>query len=238
MQVKLWGGRVAAAAAAAAVVCASSAFAGTAPSLPDGGITLDQILDPAGPYQGSFVIKDKLFDIKAFAGTSIMAGDLTFVPVNFGLAGIGFDILGEFIDVPGDGAASGFALEYNVTVLNPNKLISDVELAFNGFAFGENCFTDVNESIFDPNSTDLLDTLNVFASGNVPQDDWVLQDEVVFGDPAGYSTLNIVKDFEIFACDEAGVGVSFIRQTFSQIPGPGAAMLPAVAAIGLLRRRR
>lgn len=210
------------------------------PILPMGGVGFDEILDPNGAFKGAFIVDDKLFEIVAFTpvGSTIDPTMIDIVPVNFGLVGVGFDLQGQFADVPGDGATSGFTLQYDVTVLDASKRIVDVDLIFNGFAVGQNSFTDINESVVDPMTGTLLTQLDVFASGDVPMDQWKMSDGTDFG-PPGFSKLNIVKDFSVFAGTTGNANVSFIRQTFSQIPSPGAVGLGVLGlGLGLVRRRR
>lgn len=211
--------------------------------LPAGGLLLSEILGPNG--QGSFKIKDKLFEIKAFVPANIFADQVTVVPFVFGPPNkqiVGFDLLGEWTDEPGDMMPSGFALEYNVKVLDPSKGIKNVGLSFNGNSIpGLDGFTDVVESIFDPTTGQLIDTLSVFTSGAIPMDEWKFEDSFTVDEPTGENVLfelNIVKDFQIFACDTACSSASLIRQSFWQIPGPGALSLFAVAGLAASRRRR
>ena len=61
-------------------------------------------------------------------------------------------------------------------------------------------------------------------------------------------SLSVMKDIELFATggdkydndddDDASVSVDFIRQTFSQIPTPGGALVLGLAGVGLAARRR
>lgn len=212
--------------------------------LPAGGVLLSDILGPAG--QGSFKIKDKLFEIKAFVPANIFADQITVVPFVFGPPNkqiVGFDLLGEWTDQPGDMVPSGFAIEYNVTVLNPSKGIKNVGLSFNGNSIpGLDGFTDVVESIFDQTGGNLIDTLSVFSSGAIPEDEWQLDDSFTVDDPVNENVLfelNIVKDFQIFCEGTAScASASLIRQSFWQIPGPGALSLFAVAGLVASRRRR
>lgn len=227
--------------AAGVVVCALSSVtqAGILPPvLPSGGEKFSDILDPAGPYKGSFIVADKLFEIVAFTpvGATIMPSMIDIVPVSFGLPATGFDLQGQFSDVPGDGLTSGFTLQYNVTVLDPSKKIVDVNLLFNGTAVGQNSAITLKETIVDPLTANFLDQLDVFAFGDTPMSEWRMADGVDFG-PPGFTKLNIVKDFSVFAGMTGNANASFIRQTFSQIPAPGVMCLAALG-IGFGARRR
>ncbi|MEM8835593.1 MAG: hypothetical protein AAGD00_07215 [Planctomycetota bacterium] len=214
---------------------ATSALGGI--MLPSGGALLSEIQDPNGPYDGTFVVGDKEITVKAFAALGIDAVDVTVVPVNFGDQAIGFDLLGQFIDVPGDGSPTGFGFQYNIRVLDPDRSIVGVELGFNGSTSVAGSFAKVTETIVDPNSSDFLDNLEVQALGNMNSGDDVFQDFFT-ADAPGFRELNITKDFTLFAVDGGTATTSFIRQTFEQIPAPGAFAAFGVAGLAAARRRR
>jgi len=219
------------------VVALASASASGQADLGPNGLGLDVILSD---FNGAFIVDDKLFEIKIFDGTGIDASQITLAAVDFGLAGVGFDMLGEWVDLPGDALATGFAMEYCVTVLNPDLRIVDAHLLFNGLATGDGSFADVNETIVDPITTNLVDELTVFSLGTTGagqfEDVWEA-DPYTFDN--GFERLEIIKDFELFANGTGGTaGASFIRQTFSQIPAPGGVMLAGVAGLVAVRRRR
>lgn len=201
--------------------------------LPSGGESLDVILDANGPYAGTFVVGDKEITVKGFEGT-FDAANVTVVPVNFGLQAIGFDLLGQFIDVPGDDASAGFDFEYNVTVLEPGFSITGIELGFNGSTSVAGSFAEVTETIVDPMSQMTVDELAVF---DVAAQGSQFQDSFSQGAP-GFTTLNVTKSFELFAADGGSATTSFIRQTFEQVPTPGAVALAGVAGLSVSRRRR
>ncbi|MEM8835592.1 MAG: hypothetical protein AAGD00_07210 [Planctomycetota bacterium] len=219
------------AALGAVIACASSTLGGV--MLPSGGETLDVILDAQGPYNGTFVVGDKEISVKSFSGT-FDATSVTVVPVNFGLQAIGFDLLGQFIDAPNDQDSSGFTFEYNVTVLEPGFSITGIELGFNGSTSVPGSFAQVTETIVDPMSTMTVDELSVF---NVAGQGTQFQDSFLQGAP-GFTTLNVTKEFELFAGDGGSATTSFIRQTFEQVPTPGAVALAGVAGLSVARRRR
>ncbi|MEM1165210.1 MAG: hypothetical protein AAGI30_02855 [Planctomycetota bacterium] len=220
-----------------AVVAALTAIAGTADAVIIDISAGDQTV--ADLLGNSFVVDDKLFEINFYASTTVDPSELFFVPVDFGLAGRGFDLLFGLADPPGDAAVTGFTLEYDVTVINPNDnfLIVDNILQFNGFASGPGSIAEVNETVIDNTDGSLIGEKTVFAEGALPMGDWVLEDRLVFG---GRRSLNIVKDFLLFAPNPSDVAdASFIRQTFSQVPTPASLGLLAGACVlaGCSRRR-
>ncbi|MGP1345872.1 MAG: hypothetical protein ACTS3F_04285 [Phycisphaerales bacterium] len=210
--------------------------------LPEGGLPLNVIIDDTG--SGQFQVGDKIVDIKSFVPTSIEEDQITVAPVLLGTESkpiYGFDLLGEWTDLPGDEDASGFNFQFNVTAMDPEKRIVGLGLSFNGFATGENAFASVSETVFEPDSGDLIDNLAVSAAADTPEDGWVLQDQFGVEEPMfdnGFQDLNIVKDFQIFAGPNDTVGTSLIRQTFVQIPTPGAWGLLAGGGLIAMRRRR
>ncbi|MEO1130985.1 MAG: MYXO-CTERM sorting domain-containing protein [Planctomycetota bacterium] len=224
------------------VVCTAGARADfmvppDAPILPGTGATVEEILDPDGPFKGSFTVYDKRFDFTSFVpvGASTQPDLVTVVPwvAPNPLDAVGFDLIGQWVDPAGDALATGFTIVFDVTVLDPDLLINDARLTFNGSASGPGSFAKVSETITDPEGGGgLIDNLEVTA--DISEDFWQ-------GAPdEGYRTINVVKDFTLFAPPDGGfAGASFIRQTFSQIPSPGTGALAGLAlSMGLARRRR
>lgn len=197
--------------------------------LTESGMTLDQLIG------NSFIVGDKMFTIHTFASDTFDPSQITVAPINFGLEGIGFDLLGAFNDAPGDGVSSGYTLEYWVEVLDPGFAITDNFLQFNGFAAGDGSFATVNETLF-TESGEFIGNELVFADGSLDPSEWVLQNSLVF-DPQ--ISLMVVKDVQFFANGAAGIaGASFIRQTFSQIPSPAPMALFGLMGLAIVRRRR
>lgn len=194
-----------------------------------GTVTMAQLIG------NSFIVGDKRFDMDFYTGANIAANQVTVRAVNFGLNGIGFDLVGQWQDLPGNGKGSGFDLGYRVTIIQPGFAIVDSHLQFNGFASGAGSFANVAESVF--NSTGgLIGTKFVSANGGVPQSQWELEDSLVF---SPQQSLSVVKNFHLFANGTSGIATtSFIRQTFSQIPSPGAASLFAIVGLAAVRRKR
>ncbi|MEO1130986.1 MAG: VPLPA-CTERM sorting domain-containing protein, partial [Planctomycetota bacterium] len=133
---------------------------------------------------------------------------------------------------PGDAFATGFSFRYDVIVLDPNKEIKDASLIFNATTAGTGS-SDVNETLTTL-SNQFVDELDVIVNQfeETREDTWLT-------DGPTYTGLNAFKDFSVFAPgDNDFAGVSFIRQTFSQVPAPGAAVLAGLAGVVGIRRRR
>ncbi len=244
--------RVPSARLAAAVVLASGAALSTQAQvvLPDNGTSLWQILDNNGPYAGSFQVGDKLFDFTGYDGGNHLADQITIKPVIFDnpLDGIGFDIVMNLtfdtddLQNPSqrgdDGAGVKFNLDYTVTVLDPTLAINCALLGVKGTASG-NAHISVSEDYV---GTGVMDWLMIQddASGNE------VTSTKMF-DPV--TTLDVNKHVDIFVGgdddrpggggdDTSSVHIEYIRQTFSQIPSPGTAVVFGAFGLAASRRRR
>lgn len=142
----------------------------------------------------------------------------------------GIRFQGGFVDLPGNGASDAL-ITFNVTALDPNKLISDAHLAANTDVVGDGLALITETFIPTFNDRDLT----VFDNGTVSQlTDWV------FFDDAPVRTLPVQKDILLLASDNGGVAsaFSFIDQTFSQVPEPTSISLLLIAGLGFLGLRR
>ena len=231
----------------ALATAAGSAHAGMMLVDISGGVALSEVVG------NQFRVRDKLFTIQSFSSppNQFDASQLTILPFVAGnpLAGIGFDITGAMQDfVRGDELISDFTLEYTVEIVDDpgtpdvdesEWFITDNTLSFNGTSGGEpGSLVRVNETVFNFETGELIGQKEVFDI--VRESDGVqetqLQDMLEF-DPI--RKLQIVKDVELFAAtDCCDATISFIRQSFSQIPTPGTATLLAGAGLGLTARRR
>lgn len=191
-----------------------------------------------------FQVGDKLFTILTWSSPDFTPNTVSltgFIASN-PLTGIGFDITGGFGDAtPGNTAFADFVIRYTVEIAQPfldqGFRIVDSELTFNGNATGTGSFARVDESVLDfnlPAGQNLIGQKQVFSIAGPPasQD---LQDRLVF---TPRTKLEIIKDVQFFATAGGTSSASFVRQSFSQIPTPGAMGIMAVGLLAIARRRR
>lgn len=214
--------------------CVSTSGLAAVIDISGGNVTMNQLVG------NSFIVGDKEFFIDFFTPFGIPGTAVTARPVNFGLNGIGFDLVGAWNDPPGDPNSTGFNLGYRVQVLAPFAAqgfrIVDAHLSFNGTATGAGSFAKVAESMFNQANGAPLGNMLVMADGGVPQGQWTLNQSIVF---APVLEINVIKNFQLFANGANGTATtSFVRQTFSQVPAPGGAALIGLAGLATLRRRR
>lgn len=183
---------------------------------------------------GSVVVGDKLFDNFSYAWTGDMpdASGVNVIEYTDPDGNFGIQFQGAFIDLAGGGASDAL-ITFDVTVLDPNMLISDAHLSGNPAVVGGNggqSFGSVTETFLTGNANDLL---VIFADEDQAQlTDWVFFDQPV-------STISVQKDIILFADDDAvAATMSFVNQSFSQIPEPGSLALLGLGGLALLRRRR
>jgi len=179
---------------------------------------------------GSLTVGDKVFSqfgYTANGGDAPLASDITVgqIPPSgtdaFGNFGIRFG-LGGF-DSPGDNIATDFLITYTVTA--PSALLTDIHLTSN-LSFVEphnpasNAFGNIVESINalgNPQIAQINNSLTGTSSS--------LSALATFNPAGPYTTLFVTKDVELFSTPDAIVTVSFIDQSFSQIPEPSAWLL-------------
>lgn len=160
-------------------------------------------------------VGDKLFtnwDVMV-AGYPISADNINVIPITDIHGNFGFRLQSGFF-AP-SGTFSDVLLTYRVTVLDPNMLISDIHLAFNGAAVGAGALAVVVEQGTAPGGfvrQAMVHTPNQLS-------------DVVFFEDAPQSFINVSKDIFLFGgIDSQGFAtISYIDQTFSQTErgGPG-----------------
>ena len=103
--------------------------------------------------------------------------------------------------------------------------LSDTRLAFNGSAAGTGSFARVAETVFDTDTGTLLGNMNVFSNAGPPPSEQLSEEKdwAAINQNGGYRSFELNKNIKMFANTDGGFAVcSFVRQDFSQIPGPGA----------------
>lgn len=208
-------------------------------------LSLASLLGPNS--DGKFQVGDKIFTLESFTSNQFTPTELTVVgfmhptnPTEFG-----FDLTGGLGDTsPGDGIIHEFNIQYTVEIAPPyvamGYRITDNHLVFNGNASGApGSYARVDETVLDPFTGHVIgqksayDIVNTFGPNSTK-----LSDELIFG-PPGYTILEINKDVKFFAATLGSTAsASWIRQSFSQIPTPGATMLLGLTGLVAARRRR
>ena len=166
-----------------------------------------------------------------FAGTGDMppAVNVNVIPFQDSDGNYGVRFQAAFIDLPGNGGSDAL-ITFKVTVTDPEPVrITDAHLVGNPNLLGTTGSASVTET-FIPDSPLVM---QIHDNGNGQK----LTDKVDFPLP-GYRTLNVQKDILLFGGD-APATISFVDQTFSQVPEASTVMLSLIGCVGLgLKRRR
>lgn len=176
----------------------------------------------------TILVGDKLFEDFTYTPTGDMppAAGVNVLPIvdTFGNFGIRFQ--GAFIDTPATLGGSDALITFNVTATDPKLLISDAHLAGNTVLRGVG-LASVTET-FLPLYEDMLVVFDTPGSHD-------LQDDVVFDVPV--RTLPVQKDILMLSLGNLHNGdfaiMSFVDQTFSQVPDPNYNDIAEPATLGL-----
>lgn len=193
-----------------------------------GSISLGELIDSNGSVQ----VGDKLFDDFGYDATGDMpdAADVNVVDRVDLDGNNGLRFQGAFFDFPGGGGSNAL-ITYRVTVLDPDRLISDAHLAGNPDVIGGAGLMSVSEAF----APDAPNAMSIFEDANGAQNvDWTFFDTPL-------RELHVEKRIVAFAEVGAVATMSFIDQTFSQITIPEPATLSLLVFLGLgvvLMRRR
>jgi len=208
-------------------------------------INLAALLDNGSDRK--FRVGDKIFDVESFTSNQFNPGQVTIIgfhhPSNANE--FGFDLTGGFGDTtPGDQVIHEFNLQYTVSIApefaERGYRITDNHLIFNGNATGApGSYARVDETVIDPITGHPIGFKSVYdiVRLDAPNDSRFF-DEIDWALP-GYVSLELNKDVKFLALSEGSTSsCSFIRQSFSQIPTPGALSLLALGGIVSANRRR
>ncbi len=197
----------------------------------DQAVELDQLIS----NNGSIQVGDKIFSGFSLIPTgNILPSQIIVTPIqdNYGW---GLRFSSENMTAIG-AQVNGFVLQFNVSVApESNMLISDVHLRYNGASFG-NGYSEVVETAIDPTTDNVLGQTAV---RNPPPE---LSSGFNLSQPV--SELTIVKDVRLTGdtgqrlLSDNTASISWIDQTFSQIPEPSAALLVVAGLFGLVLTTR
>ena len=193
-----------------------------------------------------FIVNDKLFTFEYVTTPNFLISDFSITGYISettnpqGLHNVGFDLTGPFVDGGVvDQTVQDMNLQYTVEILPEyyaqGVRLWDSRLAFNGSSAGAGSFARVAETVFNVDTGRLLGNMNVFSNAGPPPSEQ-MSEERIWGN-GGFRAFECNKNVKLFAGEAGGFAVcSFIRQEFSQIPGPGA--LSLLGVIGAVTGRR
>ncbi len=191
-------------------------------------VPLEQIIDDGQ----SILVVDKLFDNFTFSvsgtgGYIANPAAIDVAPVSMGdEIGIRFaGLLAARSNLVPDSAVT-VTIGYDVTVVDPKLWIHDISLVFNGMATDPTGYARVTETVYYGN------TPVGSASVTTPSP---LNDHDLFD--GAFKKLHVEKTIELYGGARGFTTISFIDQTFSQIPEPATVALLGLA-LPLLRLRR
>jgi len=173
-------------------------------------------------------------------GTGLAANQISVLRVTDVNGNLGIRLAGPFFDLP-VGGASDTLVGFDVEVTDQNRWISDVHLLSNGTVNGGHGFVQVTETISHPNWIQPLQMTSVESHLLGGQRVQRLADRIdpLPRDPHRVKWLRIVKDIQLLALDpNLPVNLSFVDQTFSQVPEPASMGMAVAGVLGLLAARR
>lgn len=125
---------------------------------------------------------------------------------------LGIRFIGPFTDQFGGGASEAL-LEYKVTVTDPDQLINDVHLSANTNVVGNQGYAMITETFLPEDPQVVLEVYDLEPGGRQLTDWADLTTPVMM--------LHVQKDITLFAADAGSLAtISFIDQSFSQVPEP------------------
>jgi len=190
--------------------------------------TLGDLINSSGTISSG----DKLFSDFTYLGTGDVpaADDINVVAITDNLGNFGLRFQGAFMDLPGN-AGSDALITYKITVTDPDFAITGARMQGNPDVLGGgNSFAGVTDT-FLPQVTD--QNLAIFDN-----DDILQLDSSVFFDGA-FTELDVQKDIILFTDDDSvATTLSFVDQTYYQVPEPTSLALLGIGSLLIARRRR
>ncbi len=183
---------------------------------------------------GSITNGDKVFSNFGYiaTGENPTADRVNVNPTTDGSGNLGIRFSGGFVDLDNNGASDAL-ISFKVTVTDPSRKINDVHLAFNGDvvgAPGTTGFVGITETFLPTDPNVQLSVFEIQPAGTTKLTDWANLTTPV-------SELFVQKNIILLSGPGAVATISFIDQTFSQVPEPTALGL-IVSGIAILVFRR
>lgn len=191
-----------------------------------GQVNLAKLISVGGTFQNG----DKLFsDFRYYPmGDMPSAQQIDVLPFSDIFGNLGIRFVGPFVDLPGSGPSDA-VLEYKVTATDRSQRIHDVYLAANAKVVGGPGFATVTET-FLPQEPTLSLSVYDLQPGGQRLTDWAYLTRPRL-------TVHVQKGIMLYAASRDSLAtISFIDQSFSQIPEP-AAMMTSILGIALISFR-
>lgn len=184
---------------------------------------------------GSITQGDKLFDNFAvqITGAGTYTADPSQIDISGLTSGADYGLLisavttGQPIMNAAAQSVADMVLSFDVTVLAPGYLISDIQLSFEAAA-ADDGFAQLVETA--------KDGLTVVGQTYVHIPPGPVSNSMTL--PAGYTTLTIVKDFVVVGGSQGSSSIFSAVQLFPQVPEPATLSLLVLGSFVCLRRRR
>lgn len=194
------------------------------------GVKLSDLLETGD----EIVSGDKKFDEFTYSWTGEMPPPnmVNVVPITDEMGNFGLRFQGAFMDLFSSQGGSDALITYRVMVLDPGRKIVDAHLAGNPELLGDTGSISVTESFtFDTTGDNFMSIFSDEGAGDVAID-WT--------EFSPRTVLNVRKDIVAFATETGSVTMSYVDQTFSQIPeaSTGAMMLVGTGCLAFWQRQR
>ena len=178
---------------------------------------------------GSIVSGDKEFSNFGYAATGDMPSSdrVNVITIEDTDGNFGLRFQGGFVDLPGDGASDALVY-YDVRVTDQERAITGANLAANIVASegSSGTITETFLPIFDMTDEVL----------RIPTDDNRLKDGITF--PETVQEMQVQKNILFIAAEGGQVDMSFVDQTFPQVPEPSSSILFLMGGVAMMLKRR
>lgn len=190
---------------------------------------------------GSVESGDKLFQGFTYVPTGQSppsADSIEVVPIQDAEGNYGIRLAGPFVDLPGGGGSDSL-VGFTVSVTDPGRWISDVHLRANGTVNNGEGLFQVTETAVVPGGNQIK--LSVIEQ-SIPDGNggfYVASKDLDWKDlETPVKSLRVEKDILLMATGQRAVTMSFVDQTFSQIPEPASLGMLVAGVAGLFAARR